>query len=809
MKTDVKKYFIIVAAALMLTSGFFLMADAVTAAVESPEKPVENSMHPKLLPLDAEGKPVTPGAGQMSAEKTCGQCHDTQYINNHNIHYSEKVKASCTVCHFKEGKPGDDISKAHLRIQLPTDGNCAQCHGIIQSATDAAPLAIPDDYTETIHYTEGKKSYRLTQNTGVMMSPQNLARSAVNLKDKEYLGFAWDVHARRRLSCTACHFVQNSPRNEDTQSGTLDHLKKDPRKIKPPHEYLKRPDHTLKTADCQHCHDPFVIHKNMPYKKRHMDVLSCQACHVPRIHGPAFKTVDSTVLTAEGRSRVELRGVDDSQSHGQSLNTRYFEGYVPFPFAHKKTSSTTGKAIGDNKNENVVYKISPFNLVTYWTWTSGKTGKPVPADVLKQVYLTDTSSESPSHAPWLVKLLDKNGDNRLEETELVLDTTAKVDAVKAKLKGLGIDEPVISGTIRPYKVNHGIMHEYQMSRNCTACHSGESMLGKEIALARHAPAGVVPTFAGDLFPEIGGEVIVKRDGSVALKRSETLPSHYVFGHSRVESLDRVGLLIFILTLVFIIGHGGMRFIFHRKYPADHGHEKTKNVLMYSFYERLWHWTMAAAVMVLAVTGLEIHYAGSFRLFGLENAVPIHNMLAYIFVINAALSLFYHIATGRIKLFFSFNRKFIQETIVQAYYYAYGIFRRASNPIPKTLDRQLNPLQQLTYVGLLNVLLPFQVITGILMVGVEKWEWVSVKLGGLAYLAPIHNLGSWLFLSFLVAHIYLTTTGHTVFAHIRTMVTGYEEVPESEKENEHAALMDMKILDLVGNLVQQLPRKKKK
>ena len=33
----------------------------------------------------------------------------------------------------------------------------------------------------------------------------------------------------------------------------------------------------------------------------------------------------------------------------------------------------------------------------------------------------------------------------------------------------------------------------------------------------------------------------------------------------------------------------------------------------------------------------------------------------------------------------------------------------------------------------------------------------------------------MFISFLVAHVYLITTGHTVLAHVRGMIDGYEEV----------------------------------
>jgi hypothetical protein len=38
-------------------------------------------------------------------------------------------------------------------------------------------------------------------------------------------------------------------------------------------------------------------------------------------------------------------------------------------------------------------------------------------------------------------------------------------------------------------------------------------------------------------------------------------------------------------------------------------------------------------------------------------------------------------------------------------------------------------------------------------------------------------GAFAILSFLVVHVYMITTGHTIFAHTRAMITGWEEVLE--------------------------------
>lgn len=53
------------------------------------------------------------------------------------------------------------------------------------------------------------------------------------------------------------------------------------------------------------------------------------------------------------------------------------------------------------------------------------------------------------------------------------------------------------------------------------------------------------------------------------------------------------------------------------------------------------------------------------------------------------------------------------------------------------------------------------------------------LGGLPYLAPFHTLIAWLLATFVVAHVYLTTTGATPTEDIKAMVTGWENVPLHE------------------------------
>ncbi|MEJ2759494.1 MAG: cytochrome b/b6 domain-containing protein [Anaerolineales bacterium] len=113
--------------------------------------------------------------------------------------------------------------------------------------------------------------------------------------------------------------------------------------------------------------------------------------------------------------------------------------------------------------------------------------------------------------------------------------------------------------------------------------------------------------------------------------------------------------------------------------------------------------------------------------------------------------------------------------MQAQFYISGIFKGEEHPFEKTRRNRLNPIQKITYFAILNVLLPAQVITGILMWGVQQWPELAAKLGGLPLLAPIHTLVAWSFVSFVIVHVYMTTTGHTPMAGIKSMMLGWDEV----------------------------------
>jgi thiosulfate reductase cytochrome b subunit len=196
-----------------------------------------------------------------------------------------------------------------------------------------------------------------------------------------------------------------------------------------------------------------------------------------------------------------------------------------------------------------------------------------------------------------------------------------------------------------------------------------------------------------------------------------------------------------------------------------------NIYLYTRYERFWHWLQTILIVLLLVTGFELN--GLFTLFGFKAAAEIHNFAGLTWLIAFAFFVFWLFTTGEFKQYIPTTRKMF--AVIR--YYSYGIFRGESHPVPKRKDAKHNPLQRLVYLSLAALLLPVQMITGFLYWGYNSWADWGLSGLSLYVIATIHLAGAFAILSFLIVHLYMITTGHTVFAHTRAMITGWEEVKE--------------------------------
>jgi thiosulfate reductase cytochrome b subunit len=200
-------------------------------------------------------------------------------------------------------------------------------------------------------------------------------------------------------------------------------------------------------------------------------------------------------------------------------------------------------------------------------------------------------------------------------------------------------------------------------------------------------------------------------------------------------------------------------------------KKMINIYLFSRYERFWHWLQMLLIFTLALTGFEVH--GMFSLMGFEMAVKVHNYAGLTWLIAFAFFAFWVFTTGEWKQYIPTTKKMLEVVL----YYSYGIFRGDAHPVAKKKHAKHNPLQRIVYLSIAVIALPIQMFSGFLYWGYNYWTqwglgWLSLEVVVFVHMAVAFGI-----LSFIIVHVYMTTTGHTLFSHIKAMITGWEEVEE--------------------------------
>ena len=203
----------------------------------------------------------------------------------------------------------------------------------------------------------------------------------------------------------------------------------------------------------------------------------------------------------------------------------------------------------------------------------------------------------------------------------------------------------------------------------------------------------------------------------------------------------------------------------------------ERLYIYKRYERFWHWSQAALVIAMMITGFEIH--GAYHWLGFGKAVEIHTLTAWVLLTLWAFTIFWQFTTGEWRQYLPS----LKNVLAMARYYTIGIFTHEPHPFRKTLAQKHNPLQRLAYLALLAFISPLVWGSGLLYLFYGDWGTLGLdRYLSLEGVAIAHTIGAFMMTAFFFIHVYLTTTGHTVFAHIKAMVTGWEEADESHAPN---------------------------
>ena len=164
---------------------------------------------------------------------------------------------------------------------------------------------------------------------------------------------------------------------------------------------------------------------------------------------------------------------------------------------------------------------------------------------------------------------------------------------------------------------------------------------------------------------------------------------------------------------------------------------SERIYVFKRFERFWHWSQAGLIMFLMLTAFDIH--GTYTIFGFEKAVAYHTIAAWSLIGLWVFAIFWHFTTGEWKQYIPTTEKVV------------------------------------AYLAILICVGPLIWVTGVLYLFYDQWAAWGLGNLSLEWVANGHIAGAFMMLAFLIAHVYLTTAGHTPTAHIKAMITGWEEV----------------------------------
>jgi thiosulfate reductase cytochrome b subunit len=204
------------------------------------------------------------------------------------------------------------------------------------------------------------------------------------------------------------------------------------------------------------------------------------------------------------------------------------------------------------------------------------------------------------------------------------------------------------------------------------------------------------------------------------------------------------------------------------------------IYLYPLWLRSWHWINALLFVLLILSGISLHYADNQALLmPFKTAIAVHNSAGILLSLLYLAFVIGNILSGNYKQYIPALRGFISRAKLQTRYYLAGIFKGEAHPFDVSADEKFNPLQQITYLSIMYVMMPLIVVTGWFMMFPEFAPEEVLGLAGIWPMATAHAAAGFFLSLFMLGHIYLATTGTKVSSNFKSMVDGWHHHPEHE------------------------------
>lgn len=220
--------------------------------------------------------------------------------------------------------------------------------------------------------------------------------------------------------------------------------------------------------------------------------------------------------------------------------------------------------------------------------------------------------------------------------------------------------------------------------------------------------------------------------------------------------------------------------------------------------RLWHWVNALALYVLFTSGLGIFNAHPRLYWGEYGAnfdhawlqldrfpgwltLPAHYSLALsrrwhlafapILAFSLLLYMLWSLANRHIPRDLAFRREEVRPAHVWQDIWDHARLRFPTG----AAALRYNVLQKASYIGVIFILLPLMILTGLTLSPAidAAWPWLLDLFGGRQSARSIHFIAAWMLVAFFLVHIVMVILAGPI-NEIRSMITGRYRLPAPRK-----------------------------
>jgi thiosulfate reductase cytochrome b subunit len=189
---------------------------------------------------------------------------------------------------------------------------------------------------------------------------------------------------------------------------------------------------------------------------------------------------------------------------------------------------------------------------------------------------------------------------------------------------------------------------------------------------------------------------------------------------------------------------------------------------------------AFIVILLAITSLQLRVP-DIALFGAyKSGVLIHKYAGYAMAASFMFWLGYSLLSGNVRYNYVFRQKDLAGVFPQARFYLLGIFKGEANPFVPAAKAKFNGLQKIAYMSTMFVFTPLIIMTGIVLSDIFYFRPLIYSIfWGPRMVDAIHVAVVYVFLIYMLIHMYMAIFLGTRLSHVKAMIFGYEEEPVPE------------------------------